>query len=219
MHASNTHKMQGTIDSQCANCRRQGDTLLTRVFDRCLLRGKQSRVYYCIGKLGKNCKRVRLCGLCDHYLLEKSNDPCDYWPAMVFKFLSHVNSAGVAEVSFQEKWKVVPETWRHWWSFEFRDIMVDSIDSVFVDLTKELEETEKAITRLLWRQLAETMDKHFAYPEVGLRHYVSTFLSARCVNISVWFCRFDVHGDVQSFYTARTNYICKTIFGFTQTTK
>jgi len=179
---------------------------VTREFHRCLFRGKSSRAYYNIGKLPKKKISVRLCGSCERYLLEKSNDPCDYWAAMIYEFLTHGNSPGVVEVSFQERWKILPQTWRGWWEDEFEDAMIDECEPVFVDVTKELKEVENAISQLRWRNLAATMDKHFAYPEVRRRDSLLFFIVRFTLTIWVFLVRSDALGGVPSSYIEQTSY-------------
>lgn len=173
--------MQGSTETTCANCKRVGSDLNICKVNRELLKGKHNRQYYSIPNLTKEEKKMRrhfgpdavnvyLCSCCVRHLLENSGntyDANDYWPAMIYKFLSHKNSEYVEKLSFHHKWSLIPATWRHWWETEFQDSIIDAPNPVFVDVSQELQEVTEAINELKWNHLARCMDKHFAYPEVS----------------------------------------------------
>ena len=135
-------------------------------YDRDRFKHKQSKTYWNIGKLPRHQDTVVLCSCCYRYILEGSNDGNDYWPSMIYSFLSYTSSSDSIEVPFRHRWKMVPDSWRHWWTDEFHDRGIDAIDAVFVDMTKELRALEDAISKLKWVGLEDAMDKHFAIPEV-----------------------------------------------------
>ena len=154
----------------CGNCKRRDAGLSVRQFSRQLLLHKHSRPYFSLPKLtrqelatrrrhGQDAVKVWLCCHCERHLLENSNDVCDFWPAMVYKFLNHENSKHSNKVVFRDRWKLIPSTWRHWWDDEFQDRELDANEeSLFIDVSVELEKTKKAIANLTWKNLAECMD-------------------------------------------------------------
>ncbi|CAJ1944663.1 unnamed protein product [Cylindrotheca closterium] len=173
---------------RCVNCKRTGDDVRVKQYSRVLLRGRHRKTYNCVPKLtteeniilrvhGQDALKVWLCSCCDHYLLGGSNDPADYWPAMVYKFLVHENSEHSINVSVYEKWQLIPSTWRPWWRSHFAMYNFDETEkSLFVDFTEELEEVKEAIDDLGWVRLTKQMDKHFAYPEIRCPFGCSEFL-------------------------------------------
>lgn len=203
----------------CSNCRRKSDDIRVTEYSRTLLKGKHSKVFYALPPMsneqvnlrrreGDDAVKVWLCSHCDRYLLEGSNDACDYWPAMIYKFLVHQNSETAVSVSMEEKWKLIPTSWRSWWEEEFEWFGLDVAgDALFVDLTKERQNVLNAISELKWLYLAEQMDAHFAFPEVCL-HMTRLFISwYRTFSHCLYYqSRFDVPSAVQNSCTRQTLY-------------
>lgn len=155
------------IPRSCDNCRRRGEDINLKPYDRVRYNRRHRLAYYAIPR---ECKRAFLCGCCDRYIIEQSKNASDYWPPMVYIFLTHKNAPNVLKVPFKERWKAVPQNWRPWWQFEFRQ-QIDQQGSrhdecLFVDVTQELEDFNSALSELKWLRLAREMDKHLAYSEV-----------------------------------------------------
>lgn len=153
----------------CQNCRRRGADINLHLCSGPAVKRKCRKMYYRVEGSSPN---VLLCSCCKSYLMDgQGNRPADYWPAMVYSFLSHVNSGNIKSVSFEAKWRLIPSPWKRWWNNAFPDNMQvdyqeDGGNSLFRDLTEELLDMERVMDRLRWMELAQFMDKHLAFPEV-----------------------------------------------------
>ena len=88
---------------------------------------------------------------------------------MVYTFLVHKGPPNVMTVPFKKRWKVIPKAWRRWWEQEFAYMLEEEEDSLFVDVTAELEAFEKELSNMKWKEYGKEMDKHCAFPEVRSR--------------------------------------------------
>ena len=147
----------------CDNCKRRGSDIRLTSYGRDRYCRANRLTYYSIPR---TLPFAFLCSSCDHYIIEKSKSASDYWPAMVYMFLKHENSPNVLSVSFEERWKVIPQTWRAWWEQEFANKLDGQEECLFVDRTIELEQLEAALSDNNWLPLARQIDQHVAYPEV-----------------------------------------------------
>lgn len=132
------------------------------------MKKKKKKLYYTV-VTDNQMVDVALCHHCEQYLMVKTtnNRTRDYWPAMVYVFLSCKTSGNLKSVPFRLKWRLIPATWRRWWS----DVLADRIEDVeedpmFQDVTSVLLEMEEVFRELRWVDLAKCVDKHFAFPEV-----------------------------------------------------
>lgn len=180
----------------CDNCKRRGFDVPVHLHLARDVERKWKKIYY---NVESGLGTVALCSCCDRYLMsgEKRNDPVDYWPAMLYTFLSHENQSNVASVPFAVRWKIVPEGWRRWWKDAFWERIVhDERAPLFRDVTEELLKQEEVLDNLKWMELAEWMDKHFAFPEVSFDPFLkfkktrehASFLPVICICLS--FCPF-----------------------------
>lgn len=164
-------------DVSCDNCRRAGRDIHLTEYRRSRLRGKNKRCYFAVDT-NNGCSSMHLCGCCDRYLLEGSNDATDYWPAMIYCFLSHKSLPDTVDLSFVTKWSYIPLSWRRWWLPAFQnDIQDHVVEPMFDDVSADLSEAEEAIRGLKWKKLALYMDRHLAYPEVQCPFGCSEFLA------------------------------------------
>lgn len=141
--------------------------IVLECYATCDVKRKHAKVYYSVESTSD---LVRLCCYCGRYLMEnkKRNLPGEYWPAMIYVFLSHENSSDAMLTPFKMRWDLLPPKWKNWWYDEFSAHMCASSESsVFTDVTAEAARLEEAINNLEWMELAVCMDRHFAYPEVS----------------------------------------------------
>lgn len=163
----------------CSNCRRHGHGInLTQcsLEDIDKLKQKTQMIYNCIPRGSTS---VFLCSHCNNFLLSRSKQKpryCDYWPAMIYAFLSSTPNANLVAPNLNERWKCLPETWRKWWRHVFVEQLMEE-DPLFIDLSTELEELKNGIKQLEWINLARLLDEHLAYPEVRCPWGCSEFLN------------------------------------------
>lgn len=175
-------------DRVCANCRRQG--VLLFIHSKNVLRRKQGKRYFHVAMDDSSLTMVSLCSECESYLLSPGKPYArDYWPAMVWAFLSYemVDDFLLAPC-LGNRWAIIPMTWREWWlsSVSMLDggpISLQNPSPLFCDKTLETNTFQSAISSLKWMELAKEMDKHLAYPEVRCPWGCSEFLH-KCNKLS-----------------------------------
>ena len=166
-----------SVDSQvvaCNNCKRWGVDV--SLFDFATIKNhncKKKKFYY-IETDNDDSENVQLCRCCAQYLMTRSSTAPKYkyyWPSMIFGFLfddSYLEE--VVQMTFIEKWRLIPVQWRHWWASHFQQELSlhreEECRSLFHDVTKELVALNEAIAELKWVNLPKAMDRHMAYPEV-----------------------------------------------------
>ena len=171
------------LNDCCRNCFREQTELLRVCCGE--IRGRRGlcRKHYCnfsFYELPSHGDAVWICLDCRAYLFEGGS--CQvYWPAMVWKFLTH---SGINELmltmSLRDRWSLIPQKWRHWWINQFRKyeqhVEIDEPSALFYDVSYEYHDFMGAIERLKWRELGEAMDKYIAYPGVRCPWGCSEFL-------------------------------------------
>jgi len=150
----------------CENCKR---TFVPVSFYR--RSDLKTRKKLCNIPAGHGSSNVRLCECCYAFLTTSQNRSRDYWPTMIFLFLSLQDVPAMVNLSFREKWKMIPVVWRQWWEVTFSEEIAalndDDMESAFIDVTEQKVHLEEVIGELKWRTLGLAMDRHFAYPEVS----------------------------------------------------
>lgn len=151
----------------CENCMRR--CVRTEVFQRGNL--KTRKKFSHIRSSGP--RLVRLCKCCSEFLTNERNESRNYWPSMIYEFLSmRVDlDENMVTLSFRDKWRLIPCSWRSWWEGVFTTELASingSIEPAFRDVTTEKRILEEAIEKLTWVDLAKAIDRHLAFPEVSI---------------------------------------------------
>ena len=81
----------------CDNCKRIGFDISINVHVGQNVKKKHGKKYFCVDR---DSMIVGLCSSCEEYLLGNKRVPqvSDYWPAMVYKFLSHQSASNLKPV-------------------------------------------------------------------------------------------------------------------------
>ena len=150
-------------DEFCYNCQRRHVQLQLKSYaDVCRLKRK---TYY--GIKGRH-EIIALCSTCDVYLKAGSNKGS--WASMIWSFLSTNDMAlpMYATLSFPDKWKYIPLSWRYWWIDAVSDqevTLTEPPPEVF-DVTTNRQELLNALSSLQWKHMAAMIDKYLAIPTI-----------------------------------------------------
>ena len=156
--------MTTVVYLQCENCMRRGPDINIGSVSYAAVRRKNQVKYYNIKE--RRHEAVMICSHCNRYLFEVKKRPGDYWPALVYCFLTCKSGPDILDVPFRDRWKLLPREWRIWWEYEFIDIIGEETECLFRDVTKQLARAEVVLEELKWKDLSKFMDEHLAYPEV-----------------------------------------------------
>ena len=158
----------GTIDNVdeaefCYNCQRRHIDLEWIPWQQ--ISRLSSKTYF---RISLRHSEVALCSDCKIYLQKGATK--GFWPAMVWSFLSSMDSENSILItpSLREKWKLIPLVWRGWWieAVEYAGLtMHDPPPNVF-DVTIDKNEITSALSSLCWKRMAPAMDKYLAVPIV-----------------------------------------------------
>lgn len=170
--------------NNCDNCHRLGVVVSAVQWDS--VRRKCRMKFYNIIRQGRHLE-VKLCHHCRSYLFSgtrASKAQQYYWPAMIWKFLTHsrIHEATVV-LSPLEKWRLLPIEWRQWWidAFQLEFPTVRNAlcheDASFTLVTDDLNEVNEAIRTLRWKDLGEMIDKFLGFPTVRCPWGCAEFLS------------------------------------------
>ncbi len=166
----------------CWNCRRHGvenDAVAWSEVSR------KTRKMYCNFRRppGQTPEFVYLCRLnCRKYMMSADSVSRDYWPAMMWKFLSsEPTDPIIISLDAITKWSYIPTEWRHWWIGSMQQLhgthlTVSNPEPKFELATDDYDGIKKAITELKWRDLYKAIDRHVSYPSVRCPWGCSEFL-------------------------------------------
>ena len=106
---------------------------------------------------------------------------------MILGFLiDDIHVQGVIQLTFIEKWRLIPVQWRQWWLTHFQQELSlhgdEEQDCLFHDVTEESIALNEAIAELKWVNLAKAMDRHMAYPEVRNSKWLQVFV---CITLMI----------------------------------
>ena len=167
--------------SYCCNCHRRNIQLQSILAGAIRGRRGLARKHFCCisaADLPHNDIQLWICFECFEYLFNKG---LCYWPAMIWKFLSHCSLDDSLEaLSMLDRWALIPQLWRNWWFSQFQRLEpnanIDNPQALFFDVSSEYCDFMGAIERLHWKELGEAMDKYLAFPTVRCPWGCSEFL-------------------------------------------
>ena len=142
---------------------------------------KTSKIY-CNFRGKKFYHGIFLCTQCKTYLEKKKNEEEDYWPAMLWAFLSASPGDNLSlKISLQVKWTIIPNKWRHWWIQPVHKIdpciTLHYPPAVFEDVSLEYDQLTSTVHNLEWQTLADAIDDYMTTPSVRCPMGCSEFLS------------------------------------------
>lgn len=181
--SGDAHKLQSETmtNEHCCNCRRHQVPLFVHSSD--ILKRKRGKKYCQLPVIDGPATVISLCANCERYLLSTGKPhPKEYWPSMVWAFLSHGSKFDCLQsTSLSDRWSLIPAKWREWWLssaivLHESPISMHNPPPLFSDMTLEANAFQQTILELRWMELAKQMDSHLAYPEVRCPWGCSEFL-------------------------------------------
>jgi hypothetical protein len=116
---------------------------------------------------------------CQHYMLTSMNQPIQYWPAMMWTFLSCLPEDSLFVcMEFKERWSYIPADFRQWW-IEIYNIFLSRHDMSHSNVVSMLDPEPKfvmgdgdrkkmneALTEMKWQTFHLVLDSYVSYPTV-----------------------------------------------------
>ena len=196
----------------CYNCHRHVDSCMTHTWREVC--SKSSKKYFNLqsesGGASRFGRNFKLCTQCWSYILGPTpSAPIDYFPVMLWKFLSHLPSDSISLVlPYRTRWSYIPTEWRPWWLQSMREldstISLDNPLPRFYLGTHALDRVRTAIEELQWTELAYVLDHFLEVPLVRCPWGCSEYYHhAKELSFEA-FLTVVSNGHFDSFYSGKT---------------